>query len=76
MNGYLQEKVLMTHPPSFEQLDSTLVYMLNKSFYGLKQALEPGMKSSLKLFLDLAYYIANVTTHSSFTLIKVLLNIP
>ena len=38
MHGDLHEEIYMEQPPSFIQDDSSLVFRLTKSFYGLKQA--------------------------------------
>ena len=38
LNGTLEETILMKQPPGFEVTDRSLVYKLNKTIYGLKQA--------------------------------------
>jgi hypothetical protein len=38
LHGYLQEEIYMEQPPDYIQNDSSLVYHLKKSLYGIKQA--------------------------------------
>ena len=38
LHGYLKEEIYMEKPPSYVQNDSSLVFRLKKSLYGLKQA--------------------------------------
>ena len=37
-NGYIEEEIFMEQPKGFEYEDSSKVYKLNRSIYGLKQA--------------------------------------
>jgi hypothetical protein len=38
LHGYLQEEIYMEQSPGYVQNDSTLVFLLKKSLYGIKQA--------------------------------------
>ena len=38
LNGYIEEEIFMEQPKGFESEDSSKVFNLNRSIYGLKQA--------------------------------------
>ena len=64
LHGDLQEEIYMEQSPGYVQDNSSLVYLLKKSLYGLKQVLELGMPKWIAFSLTLVFLDAMLTPMS------------
>ena len=64
LHGDLFEEICMEQPQGF-MMDSSLVYRLKKSLYGLKQALRDGMLRWTPTCCHVTLYVVNQTRMST-----------